>query len=120
MDMLEVFVRGAANRGKPRMVFDWDMAARLIRERGAASASAGLCGDWAWTGGEILRNGKPIPKDDTYVYLASTWATPELSIDEDVVDCYIMEDEVPAEWLKSGEDYPSIYWPASALSILNK
>ena len=81
MDSISAFAMGEANRGKPAKVFDWDRAARRIKETGATHAAAGLSGDWEWTGGDILRDGKPIPEDDTYVYLASTWATPELQID---------------------------------------
>ena len=40
---------GEANRGKALMVFDWDKAARIIKQRGATSASAGLSGDWGTT-----------------------------------------------------------------------
>lgn len=100
------------------MVFDWNKAARLIAERKPNTASAGLQSDWEYTGGPIYANGQPIPQDETYVYLASTWATPELDMDDDVVDCYIMEDEVPAEWVAGGQDYSGIYWPDSARAIL--
>ena len=33
------------------MVFDWNKAAQIIKERGATNASAGLSGDWEYTGG---------------------------------------------------------------------
>lgn len=93
------------------MVFDWDKAARIIRERGVARASAGLSGDWEYTGGLILQDGKPVPERDTYVYLASTWATPELEVGGDIVPCYRMEQDAP-EW------GPKTYWPESARTIL--
>ena len=109
MDSFRAFAKGEANRGRPLMVFDWDKAARLIRERGAKEASAGLSGDWEWTGGEILVDGKP--HHEAYTYLASTWATPELDIDGDRVDCFRMETEVPG-WGSSTK------WPESALAIL--
>lgn len=109
MDTMATFAMGEANRGKPLMVFDWDKAARLIKEAGAKNASAGLAGDWGYTGGEILVDGE-IP-DDSYCYLASTWATPELEIDGMRQDCYRMEDEVP-DW-DSGT-----FWPESAREIL--
>lgn len=104
--------QAAQARGAKLMVFDWHKAATLIKERKPSTASAGLAGDWGYTGGEIFRNGKPVPKEDTYTFLASTWATPELDLDGDVVSCYIMKDENP-EW---GSD---TYWPESALAILN-
>jgi hypothetical protein len=58
------------------------------------------------------RDGKPVPEDDTYVYLASTWATPELDIDGDVIECYRMQSETPG-W-DSGT-----YWPESARALLD-
>lgn len=112
MDTLAAFAMGHANRGKELKVFDWEKAARIIRERNAKEASAGLSGDWEWTGGEILRNGKPVPREETYTFLASTWATPELEVDGDVVDCYRMQSETEG-WNSS------TYWPPEALDLLN-
>ena len=113
MDTMAAFAMGQANRGRPLMVFDWDRAAQLIRERKAREASAGLSGDWEYTGGEILRDGKPIPAEETYVYLASTWATPELEIDGDRMDCFRMQADTPGWNSKT-------YWPDSALALLNE
>lgn len=110
MDSLKAFVMGYANRGRGLMVFDWDKAARLIRERGPETAFAGLRGDWEWTGGCIYRDGKPFCKD--YTYLSSTWAVPELEIGDELIPCYRMESEVP------GWNYDT-KWPDSALYILN-
>lgn len=112
MDILSAFFMGELNRGKEMMVFDWEKAASLIKERGATSASAGLCSDWDFTGGDILRDGKPVPREETYVYLASTWATPEIEIDGETIDCYRMQSETPG-W-DSGT-----YWPQEALAIIN-
>lgn len=111
MDSIAAFALGQANRGKSSMVFDWDKAARIIRDRKPAEARAGLSGDWEYTGGDIYRDGKPVPHEDTYVYLASTWATPQLEIDGDVESCYKMEEDTP------GWDSHT-YWPESALAIL--
>jgi len=113
MDTLNAFAMGQLNAGKPVMVFDWNKAAQLIKERNATSASAGLRGDWEWTGGQILEYGKPVDKNDTYTYLASTWATPEIKIDGETTDCYVMQDKAP-EW------NASTYWPDSALALLQK
>jgi hypothetical protein len=110
MDTLRAFGMGEANRGNEPMVFDWDKAARRIKESGADNASAGLSGDWEWTGGSILENGKP--DNDSYTYLSSTWATPELSIDNVREDCYKMKSET------DGWD-AGTKWPDSALKILN-
>jgi hypothetical protein len=111
MDTFSAFALGEANRGKEPKVFDWDRAAKLIVERGAKNAEAGLAGDWDATGGAILADGKPVPRDETYAYLASTWATPELDIDGDVIECYRMASTTP------GWD-SATYWPDSALAIL--
>lgn len=111
MDSLSAFARGEANRGKPLRVFDWITAADLIRLCRPAVASAGLAGDWEWTGGDIWRDGKPVPADDTYTYLASTWAIPELKLDGEVRDCWIWQED-------TGWD-SSTYWPDVALSVLD-
>ena len=58
---------------------------------------------------------EPVPIENTYVYLASTWATPELKIDGETIDCYLMEENMPSEW---GNKPASVYWPDSALNIL--
>ena len=112
MDTMQAFTLGQANRGREMKVFDWDKAARLIVESGMKDASAGLDADWNYTGGPIFSDGKPVRKEDTYTYLASTWAIPELEIDGEMVDCYRMESETP------GWDSDT-YWPESALAILN-
>lgn len=109
MDTIYAFANGLANRGKELMVFDWHKAARLIRERGAQDASAGLSGDWEGTGGAILYDGKPCFET---TYLASTWATPELEIDGKLMDCFLMQSET------DGWDCDT-KWPESALEILN-
>lgn len=106
---MKAFMNGEANRGKESMVFDWNKAARLIKESGCKNASAGLSGDWDFTGGSILVNGK-IP-DDTYTYLASTWAKPELDLDGETIDCYLMESETDG-W-GSGT-----FWTESARKIM--
>ena len=112
MRTLQAFVMGQINRGNPLMVFDWAKAARLIREHQPEEAGAGLRGDWEYTGGIIWKDGKPYPEDDTYTYLASTWAVPELGMDGQVFECYIMEEKT--EW------DAHTYWPEEALAILRE
>ena len=117
MDTFSAWMRGeAALRSGARVkVFDWNKAARLIRERKPSEAGAGLHSDWEYTGGAIYRDGKPVPKKDTYVYLASNWATPELDLDGEIVDCFFLKgDEGHDESWDAGT-----YWPPSALEILN-
>ena len=110
MDTWMAFAMGAANRNKEPMVFDWNKAARVIKERRPKCASAGLRSDWEYTGGTIYEDGKPVM--DAYTYLASTWAVPELDMDGDIVECFRMEHEVPGWGSKTK-------WPKSALDILS-
>lgn len=95
MDTFSAFARGYANRDKPQKCFDWIKAAQLIKEHRPREASAGLIEDWEWTGGPIYRDGKIIPREETYVYLASTWATPTLIMDGEEYECYFIEGEQP-------------------------
>ena len=112
MNRLDAFMMGKANRGKEQMVFDWDEAARrIVAQGGDCRASAGLGGDWEYTGGTIYENGVPIPQDETYTYLASTWATPEIDINGDVQPCFKMQSDLPG-WNEE------TYWPDSARAIL--
>ena len=113
MDSVAAFAKGQAAlaAGSPMMVFDWNKAAQLIRDEKPQVASAGLAGDWSYTGGEIYRDGKPVPEDETYTYLGSLWANPELEMDGLRQDCFLLE-ENSLGW-DSGT-----YWPESALNIL--
>lgn len=108
MDTLSAFALGEANRDKERKVFDWDKAARILRERRPASASAGLSSDLEWTAGTIFANGAPVTDD--YTFLASTWATPVLVIDDEEITCFVMVSTVA--WDEKTK------WPESALKIL--
>jgi hypothetical protein len=109
MDTLSAFARGEANRGKDLMVFDWVKAAKMIKEHGVKDAYAGLQSDWEYTGGIILDCGK-IPTESC-TYLASTWAIPEIEIDGEKYDCYIMQPDRP-DW-DSGT-----FWPDEAKKIM--
>lgn len=109
MDTMTAFLMGEINRHKEQMVFDWDKAARLIAEKKPKVASAGLMGDWEYTGDDIYAACEPIK--DCRTYLASTWAVPGLSLDGIIVECYRMQHEVP-KWNAQTK------WPDSALAIL--
>lgn len=109
MNSIAAFAMGEMNRGKELMVFDWDKAARLIKERKPDYADAFLELDREWTGGCIYLNNEPFY--DEYTYLASIWAIPTIDIDGEEIPCYKMQSEVP-DW---GEDTK---WPKSALEIL--
>lgn len=112
MDTLSAFTMGQATRHKDVMVFDWNKAAFLMRKEMAKDANAGLRDDWEWTGGQILCDGQPLPREETYTYLASTWATPQLQIGEMIFDCFILQKDSPG-WTAD------TYWPESAFNILN-
>lgn len=113
MDTVNAMLLGRATSHRERKVFDWIKAAEIIRDRKPQIASAGLRDDWGCTGGTIYQDGKPVPVDSTYTFLASTWATPEIDIDGEVVECYRMQSEVP-DW------NAETYWPIEALAILIK
>lgn len=110
MDTMSAFIRGQVNKGKELKVFDWVKAVKLIKEHKATVASAGLSGDWDYTGGIIFEDGKPVPAEDTYTFLSSNWATPEIEIDGARYDCYIMQSKT--EWDSD------TYWPKEALELL--
>lgn len=114
MDTLSAFTMGINNRHREPMVFDWNKAAWLISENHPTKASAGLASDWEWTGGIIYRDGVPVPTEETYTYLMSTWATPQLCMDGVIIDCFLMKSKAPPEW------DASTYWPESALDILKR
>jgi hypothetical protein len=115
MNTMAAFAMGEANRGKKRMVFDWDKAAEIIRDKKPKWAVAGLQHDMEWTSGMIYEDGQPVT--DEYTYLSSTWATPilEIKIGDEVEEilCFRMQHEAP-EW-GSGTK-----WPHSAMEILAK
>lgn len=56
----EAFAMGMMNLGKELMVFDWDKAARIIKERRPIRAGAGLRDDWENTGGVIFADRKSV------------------------------------------------------------
>lgn len=109
MDSLQAFAMGEANRGKEQMVFDWDKAAKIIKERKPEVAAAGLRSDWEYTGDIIYKDGKPVKNSDCYI--ASTWVVPELAVDGDIIECYRMASDTP------GWDADTL-WPKTALEIL--
>lgn len=112
MDDILAFALGAANRKKELMVFDWDKAAKLIKELKPKWAYAGLRGDEANTEGCIYGDGEPI--FDDYTFLASTWAVPQLAMPGYVeVPCFKMKHEVP-DWDSDTK------WPDSAIRILSE
>lgn len=113
MDTMSAFARGMAASDQEHKVFDWNEAARIIKNRKIKTVSAGLMEDWGYTSGYILLDGVIPKKDDTYTYLSSNWATPVLSFDDEIfVECYKMQSEVP-NWNSE------TYWPESARRIID-
>ena len=110
MDTLTAFAMGELNRGNKMRVFDWNAAATYIKLHNIKEAMAGLEEDWFCTGGTIFENGKP--NLNCYTYLASTWATPVLTIGDTDIECWCYEDQ--CEWDAHTK------WPQSALDILNE
>lgn len=110
MKTMQAFSNAQAAGNCELRVFDWDKAAKLISERKPQAASAGLSQDWEWTGGQIWADGKPDL--ESYTYLASNWAIPELEIDGETIPCFRMQGET--EGWHSGTK-----WPESALLIVN-
>ena len=108
MNTLEAFANGEAHRGCEAMVFDWNKAAKIIRERKPIIAYASLKNDWEHTGGVIYASGRVIK--GSYTFLKSTWATPLLIIDGEIIDCFVMESET--KWNENTK------WPKSAIDIL--
>lgn len=106
-------LKGFASSTQLLKVFDWYKAARLIKESGYLNASAGLREDWEYTGGFIFKDGKIVPSEETYTYLASMWAVPELNIDGHFYECWIWQKDSPG-W------NAETYWPESAYKILIK
>lgn len=112
----------AEQAGAPGRVFDWIKAAHLIRERKPHMVWAGLGEDWSCTSGLIYTaDGIPDVKD-TYTYLSSIWATPQMQFDfgpddkrdtQELIDCWRYQHDVP-EWGSH------TFWPDEALKLLTQ
>lgn len=106
----EAKVKGAIHKA-----FDWDKAAKLIKEKFETHkdliAEAGLEGDWSYTGGEIFEDGKPT--NDNYTYLQSNWAIPTLIL------TYNGESEEIECWVEANERFKEdTKWDDISLNIL--
>ena len=110
MNTLHAFYINQSTPDGHEKVFDWDKAAKIIKEEQPESAYAGLAEDWEWTSGIIYENSKPIK--NKYTYLASRWATPVLILDDKEIECY-----QPDEYHGWNADTK---WPESALKILSE
>lgn len=92
--------------------FDWESAAKLIKERGAKEVSIGLMEDWDCTSVTILECGQVIKPEYSEHHLLSNWATPMMVIDEEEVECYY--DNLGLEEARKSQEL----WPKVALEIL--
>ena len=104
---------------RTRKVFDWDKAAKIIREKNAESAMAGVRNDfdWEWTGGIILEKGEPVFSCGDC--LETTFGVPEIVLMDDE-GFYTMTDAIECYKEKCGETDRDNKraWPESALKIL--
>lgn len=108
--LLAIELNRRAKEAKSRArVFDWNKAAKLIKDRKPKFANAGLKDDWEWTGGVIFLNGGIVR--DSYTFLQSNWAEPQITLDNgDPISCWVYADTVPWD--------AQTKWPDSALDIL--
>ena len=109
----------ATKRGSTQKVFDWDEAARIIKEKLKTHpnliAEAGLEGDWNYTGGTIFEGGNPTTEG--YTYLASNWAIPTLILSWEGVE----QQEIPCYVEESGSRFTcDSSWDENSLKILSK
>ena len=112
MDSVSAYVMCMMHADSKQMVFDWHKAARIIKERQGETASAGLRGDWEYTGGVIWINGAPLLGEETeWLYLSSPWAIPELAIGNDIYPCWLYLEDSPG-W------HEKTIWPQSALDVI--
>lgn len=112
----DVLAQSLLNKCNKPKSFDWLTAAKIIKARFAEDSGirveAGLCDDWAYTGGCIFENGEP--NVDDYTYLSSTWATPAMIItmsngDEIEIPCFESE----------GKYHSDSKWPEESLNVIN-
>ena len=104
----------ASRLGNKLKVFDWARAAEILRERGLPDAEAGLQNDMEWTGGSIMRDHKPVPREETYTFLASIWATPILVINDEEISCWKYDDN------SHNTAAAETYWPDYAVQALTR
>jgi hypothetical protein len=107
------------------LVFDWDKAAKWIKELKPLYAKADLANYWDDTNGIIYRDGEII--EDKKMYLRSFWSKPILRLfyqdgNYHDITCYI-EQKSWEEWQRD-EPWSSFpwdghtKWPESAREIL--
>jgi hypothetical protein len=109
----ECFAMAEANADAEPKVFDWITAAKLIALRKPKIAQAGLAQDWSNTAG-IIYTADGIPRqDESYTFLSSVWATPQLNLDGERITCWLYKADSPG-----GAWDSETYWPDEAKTIL--
>ena len=93
MESMLAFTQTCINKDKPKMFFDWKKAIEIIKEKRPQQAKAGLRDDWEYSGIIIYRNGKFIDREDIFINLSSTFATPELYVDGKIIECFYYKEE---------------------------
>lgn len=84
------------HKGGMRQV-DWAKVKEFIEAQkdNLKSVHVGLAEDWSHTSGEVWNSEDGyIPKEDTYVYASSVWATPSVDIEynygsSETVECWM-------------------------------
>lgn len=85
---------------------DWKHAREICEKYHGHKVSAGLSEDWFCTGGTIYDGEKYVDEADTYVYVASMWATPVVVVEFDEGDlkipCWMegCDSDMPNWWAK--------------------
>jgi hypothetical protein len=94
-------------------IFDWDKAARLIKEKKPKMpVLAGIKEDWHYTFGAIYDNGEIINDSSPWTY--SNLYTPQMVINREFIECWIYAKE---ELIFSKDELN--HWTESAINILN-
>jgi hypothetical protein len=109
----ECFAMSEAYANKEPKVFDWITAAKIIALRKPKIAQAGLAGDWSNTAGTIYTADGIPRQDDSYTFLSSVWATPQLDLDGQRITCWLYKSDSPG-----GAWDSETYWPDEAKTIL--
>jgi hypothetical protein len=92
-------------------ILDWHKIAEYIKQYKPHTVHAGLSEDWRYTCALVWYRG--IVETSSYnYYFASDWATPQIRVDYECIDCFITEDDNPAGF------NAETWWPQVARDIL--
>ena len=95
-----------------KMVFDWEKAAEVLRERQPVAASVSFIGKHERTEPVLIyRDGEPTPDPRTFCPY-DAFDKPTLLIDGDEIECFRLENTITTWAIDE-------YWPESARRILN-